>query len=852
MADFDREGIFAPLVDEAAGFLGDGLSVHVVGPHGSGRSEILGLVADRLDDEGWTVLRLYGNPAWRQEPFAALVAAGIGPASAPGPRRSVGEMSTALTQQLRGGRVVIVCDDADDLDLQSVGALLTVHQQRRLLAVTASRPHLPVRPDSLMLGLTPAVRLRTPVLDVDGVHALCRSILGGPVDAAAVARITMKSGGLPGLVRAIATVSRRAGTLRLRDGVWSLPGDLWSEHLAAAVQHYLSGAEQAVWDGATTLALTGPVRLEEAEKLLDRTVLDRLFTAGLVHHSDDRGAGVVGLFPPLLAEYLRREGSPFGLAHARDLTDRGDILPAAYDGRGSFDAGQAVGADAAVLNQRAARLAAEAVTQARRAWQVEPSPRTAQELLVALRATAAPASEIEFVGETTPLGEDETTAMLVLWRAHWYAVDRNDLPGALALLSQHESALPRYTALLRAAALHLTYLRDHAPDLAEVGLVDPGDEPRAREALACVRAEILLSAGLVDRARAELADVPPAHSTFVIDAGILTGLADVVAGNLEAGIRYASDQLLASLHRNSTSEALAQSYVAVLGLVLSGRLGDAAQLLFRTLSMTTLAAFREIFRTGVLVLGAEIAIGQGRAEYARALAAQASATKGGRGPYPGMDPTVVAGLLDDAPTEARARLWDVVTERLEAGYVLAAVLLAVEAVERAPDPERAAQIQQRAAATESPLLRALGDYVTAAADADESALAEVEERLDARGAGLYAVRASVTRALVLRHQGRTVDAAAQADRAWEMSAIVGYDRAGVFARLQEDVGLSSRELEIIAMISARRTTAEVANDLQMSIRTVETHLHNVSRKIGVSGREMLVRAATTWLRPAQH
>src|SRR5918997_3936308 len=266
-SEVGREGVFVRTVDEAVSFVEEGLSVHVVGPHGSGRSELLGLIADRLDDEGATILRLFGNPAWRNEPFAALVAAGVGPASAPGPRRSVSEISAALAQQLRSGKVVVVCDDADDLDLQTVGALVTVHRQRRLVAVTASRPHLPVPSDSLMLGLTPAVRLRPPVLDVDEVHTICRAVLGGPVGASALARITTKAGGLAGLVRAIVAVGRATGVLQQRDGVWTVPGDLWTPHLGAAVEHYLAGVDEDVWDGATALAVTGPVPLEEAEGL---------------------------------------------------------------------------------------------------------------------------------------------------------------------------------------------------------------------------------------------------------------------------------------------------------------------------------------------------------------------------------------------------------------------------------------------------------------------------------------------------------------------------------------------------------------------------------------------------------
>src|SRR5690606_14141357 len=162
---------------------------------------------------------------------------------------------------LGGERTVLLVDDADDLDVQSIGALLAVHRRTALLAVTTSRPAIPPRPDSLMLGIRPAVRLRMPELDLDQVHALCRSILGAPVDAGALARITMMSGGLAGLVRAIATVGRRAGTLRLENGLWRVPDRLWTGHLASAVEHYLTDVERDLWKSATTLALTGPIQL---------------------------------------------------------------------------------------------------------------------------------------------------------------------------------------------------------------------------------------------------------------------------------------------------------------------------------------------------------------------------------------------------------------------------------------------------------------------------------------------------------------------------------------------------------------------------------------------------------------
>jgi len=420
--EYPAEGVFAPLVDQVVGYLADGISVHLVGPHGSGRSELARLVADRLDDDGLTVLRLYGNRAWRTEPYGALVAAGIGAVSGAGPRRGAGEMAAALAAQLRGGRVVVVVDDADDLDSPTVGALLTSHRQRPLTVLTTSRPHHPVHPESLMLGLAPDVRIRVPTLDVDQVHAVTRRILGGPVDAGALARIAMKSGGLHGLVQAIATVGRRTHTLTLHDGVWGLPGDLWHEHLAAVVEPYLAGADSAIWDGATWLAIAGPVPLEEAEKAVDRPVLDRLFTAGLVRHSVDAAGGVVGIFPPLLAEYLRREGSAFGLAHA----------PGGFDTR-------AAGADSTVLNQRLVRELADEAQRLRGAWEADPVPATALPYVIALRAAHADHGRIERVISVTPFEHDDRdTALLTSWHATWLAVEQADEAWQLSAVAGYE------------------------------------------------------------------------------------------------------------------------------------------------------------------------------------------------------------------------------------------------------------------------------------------------------------------------------------------------------------------------------------------------------------------------------
>jgi DNA-binding CsgD family transcriptional regulator len=60
------------------------------------------------------------------------------------------------------------------------------------------------------------------------------------------------------------------------------------------------------------------------------------------------------------------------------------------------------------------------------------------------------------------------------------------------------------------------------------------------------------------------------------------------------------------------------------------------------------------------------------------------------------------------------------------------------------------------------------------------------------------------------------------------------------ARLGEE--LTGREREV-AMLAARgRTSPEIATSLYLSVRTVDTHLHRVYRKLMIEGRHELAAA----------
>src|SRR5215472_17666855 len=56
-------------------------------------------------------------------------------------------------------------------------------------------------------------------------------------------------------------------------------------------------------------------------------------------------------------------------------------------------------------------------------------------------------------------------------------------------------------------------------------------------------------------------------------------------------------------------------------------------------------------------------------------------------------------------------------------------------------------------------------------------------------------------------------------------------------------GVTRREIEVLALVGARLSNAEIAGRLQLSVRTVENHVSSLLRKYGVADRRALAEVA---------
>lgn len=71
----------------------------------------------------------------------------------------------------------------------------------------------------------------------------------------------------------------------------------------------------------------------------------------------------------------------------------------------------------------------------------------------------------------------------------------------------------------------------------------------------------------------------------------------------------------------------------------------------------------------------------------------------------------------------------------------------------------------------------------------------------------------------------------------------GFLKEGQTAPAMASDRLSSREREIVQLLAEGRSNKEIARDLALSVKTVETHRGSVMRKLGVSSLAELVRWA---------
>ena len=167
-------------------------------------------------------------------------------------------------------------------------------------------------------------------------------------------------------------------------------------------------------------------------------------------------------------------------------------------------------------------------------------------------------------------------------------------------------------------------------------------------------------------------------------------------------------------------------------------------------------------------------------------------------------------------------------EVLHAAIRLGSAVEALEAMERL------------AAAVDGPYVAVAARHARALAQRDGALLAGVADDFEELGADLLAAEAQRAAENAHRRQGRGASASVAARRVGELLRRCGAPRSPALELALPMGGeLTGREREVALLAARGRTSPQIADALYLSVRTVDTHLSRVYRKLMIYGRHEL-------------
>ncbi len=828
----EDDGLSGPGGDERATvvtavrrWLALGRDVVVRGEDGSGRSRVLRMVL--------------ADASRRGVPSVLLSAAGSAPLSALRGHPSVladrvpatpGPLTAWLAGELRGRRAVLLVDDLDALDGPSAEVVLAALRQTSATLVATTGQDLTGHPDPVISALVaeraPAEE-RLPPLSFTGVARLLAEVLHAPADVALTSSIAARSGGNPRVALALLDAGRFTGAIAQVDGRWRKVGaldDVPVDAVAHALATRLPPEQVAALE---LLAAAGTVPADAAADVLGEPVVQALVAAGRLRRHGAGAAATVTVAPPAFATALRARLTPDRRAAlARRLTTELGAhreVDLAAPRPLTEDAGAAYwqwSADVAALVQE--HLAEEEAVR-RTAWQAAPTVARANAYLAVLLLRRAP-EQVAVVLAGTEVAADEPEDALAVYRLYGLRWASWCGAGAAELEQQARTAADGHPGLERLLATRLAGDRDGpAGDVLPAAVRQWERVSRAARLLEDGRPDLALAACDAD-------DAPGAPTEAEHHLDGLRAEALIQLGRLDAAAAAARHRLERALDELDLLGIRVHACVLGEALLLGDDPGGAWRVLGTSLRIGPGGPLDAWFYRRTLSVGAAVLARLDAADVGRQLLDELDDTPSTALPaLRALGPVARAALAEaeGRPDDAED-LWDAGARYAAHGLRLAALtcwLLRPEPY----DPERLRTVREAFDACRAPLLAPLLRLHEALAAGDQDAVvaALVDAPPDLTG-------------LVRR-------AAASLDPEHAASDVVcALDpRSRPPAPETPQEALSVREREVAALATSGLTNRQIAERLHLSVRTVENHVSNVLRKLGVPDRAALARVLET-------
>ena len=840
----------------------------ITGPAGVGKTTLAMTCVALAQKQGMSLARTAATRASRGLPFGVF--ASMLPPDRGGDRlarEDHGEMLRryvrAVADGARGRPLVVFVDDAHLLDNGSATLLhqLALTRAATVLATVRSGEVVPDPVLSLWKDGS-AERIEVDVLDDVVIQELLVSALGGPVDAASVRQFADRCRGNPLFLRELVTGALETGALVGAGGIWRLRGGLRPTarlvELVALRLGDLTAPERAVLE---LLILGEPLGQAELARLADAASVETLEGKGLIASGMNGRRVQVRLAHPIYGDVVR---TGISVLRERALArSRAEVIEAAgarrredtllvaslrlVGGGGSADllVSGAIAARARHDNSLTERLARAAINEgagfearfvAAEAAHLQGRSDQAEHELTALAAHATNDADRARVARLL-----FDNAFFLQGRADFGVLD--DTAGAITD--------PVWLDELLAGRLNAMAVSSGPRATVEAGstlLQRPGSGP--------VMAVHLVAYGLARLGRLDdaihlvnpplaLSAVPAASEGW----GQWTLFGDLAVALVYAGRLSEAEDLLSIAYDQVADQLAAEARATVMNwlAVLHLEQGRAQSAFRRAAESYTL--YQQLGRTLVARLG-----------YITAAQALAMAGQAGKAAdtLAALDALDLPAVLLDQADLLQAQAWTAAAggdlpaahAKLEVaadlGEETGDLIGAASALHGLARLGQARHVAVRLAALageiDGALVTARSAYANALAARNSTELDKVSRDFENLGTILYAAEASAEAAVVLRRAGQAREAAAAEQRAARLLARCEGAVTPPVMAITARVHLTHGELYAAVQAAAGHSNKQIAADMHLSVRTIESHLQRAYEKLGISGRHELADA----------
>ncbi|HET6213627.1 MAG TPA: AAA family ATPase [Micromonosporaceae bacterium] len=765
----------------------------------------------------------------------------------------------------RGAAVVV--DDAHALDAASAALVYHLAARSPAFVIVTVRAGMPA-PDAVtaLWKDDVAARIEVPPLPSTAVADLIDRVLPGGVDGVSRAELARLAAGNPLLLRELVRAGRETGSLALRAGIWRWTG---VRRVTSRLADVIAG-RQADLDGSVTAALElvacgEPLPAAMLEQLVGPDVVAAAERTGLIVAEREGARTVIRFAHPGYGEVLRAGPPAFGrqpgygrqavygrLATAMlssPMRRAGDDLRAAHWAMLArmavppnvllAGAGRALDRCEIGLAERLARAAHKAGG----GWAASLLLAEALDRRGRYEEAAAvlPAPPGAYPDELTRWVR--TRSSILYWGA-----GRPDAADRL-LRTTPGDRLPA-----DALRCWLLLFEGHCADALKAAadtLRTPGVPPAARVSAAAAATAAAGLRGDVDRARATYqlgtaiaGEHPNSLPWAPVQLGYAYGLGLLLSGQLAEAERLAEDGYRMAVAGGRPVPA--GGWVALRGMVAkaSGRFGPATALLREAVALLDGANTRQLIRLCLAELAGACAMA-GEGEAAALWLRGAADGEGTDGPR---------ARLFDAWVE-RNRAWVLATSdqprralraaRRAAALAVATQQPALEAwalydIARLGDPRSVAgRLAQLAGTATGPLPPVLAAAAGALAAADPSRLEQASASLAGLGLLVPAAELASRAGQLHRRAGRAGPAKGCAATVATLLRECHPARTPMLDSADPFAELTLRERQVVHHAAAGRSSRDIAQLLQLSVRTIDNYLGRAYAKLGVSGRHEL-------------